>query len=348
MKIKVFGSRLALAVFSVLAGLLVFGSAANATQPECKVINQTQDVAYNSNASTDPLGSAISRARSGDTLKVIGTCYGNFVIDKDLTITGRPSSEHRDVIDGNGSGFVLMTTAGIELEIDHLVIRNGNYFAYGGGISNDRATLLVSDTIVTGNEADSGGGIFNGGGTVTLVNSTVAGNTAGYSSGGIENNNYNDEVGTLTLVNSIVSNNSAFKFGGLSNYGVATITDSTMSGNTAERGGGGISNSRTLVLTRSLVAANFSDMGGGIWNDGSAALTDTRVTGNTASITGGGIFNSEGFGTYALYGRSTVSGNAPNAGQGEGVHHRWRTDAPRLARQGQAAKAIDGTKSLSI
>jgi hypothetical protein len=479
---------LQVAVGLTLFALAVVVSPASAAKPECKAINQTTNVAYSSNAYADPLGRAIADAGSGNTIKVMGTCYGNFVITKDLTLIGRRSKGHEDVINGGGSGDVLYGQGdltvidltitggdtGVRLDggslllkrvkvtgnagpgvgygyvadktIDDSVVSDnhgggivGGFFGSitvknstvrgnttagsgggilgvrsmvtvsnsviadnaaavdGGGISTDYYDLTISGSLIEGNtaegvgggiaargysvgveltastirdntaingggifydgfwglsvtgsvvthntataaggaayladnehslvssftsstvsdnRADSGGGIFNSGGAVTLTNSVVTENSAGFSSGGIENNNFCDEVGTLTLVNSTVSNNDAdFKWGGIANFGMATITDSTVSGNTAARGGGGITNWDTLVLIDSLVAGNLGDMGGGILNVGNAALTDTTVTGNTASITGGGIFNAEGFGTLALYGTSTVSGNAPN------------------------------------
>ncbi|MGH4000623.1 MAG: choice-of-anchor Q domain-containing protein, partial [Pseudonocardiaceae bacterium] len=77
---------------------------------------------------------------------------------------------------------------------------------------------------------------------------------------------------------------------------------STVSGNTADLGGGGIENSGTLALERlSTVSGNTGrGLGGGIQNLGTLALNSSTVSGNTASQTtilgtrvpgsGGGIF----------------------------------------------------------
>src|SRR5919197_2652757 len=100
-----FKPRLHVAV--VLFALALVVSPANAAQPGCKAINKSQDVPYNSDQYVDPLGTAIAQAQTGDTLQVIGTCYGNFRITKDLILKGRPSNRHRDVINGGGSGAVL-------------------------------------------------------------------------------------------------------------------------------------------------------------------------------------------------------------------------------------------------
>jgi len=106
------------------------------------------------------------------------------------------------------------------------------------------------------------------------------------SSGGI----YKD--GTLTLTNSTVSGNSARSGGGIFSRGRLTLTNSTVSGNTASHIGGGIANdSRRLTLTNSTVSGNTADdYGGGIanFNDGTVTLINSTVSGNSARF-GGGI-----------------------------------------------------------
>ncbi len=124
---------------------------------------------------------------------------------------------------------------------------------------------------------------------------------------------YNDG-GTLTLTNSTVSGNTAsYGGGGICNYGTATLTNSTVSGNTASSDGGGIYNYvGTLTLNNSTVSGNTaSSEGGGIYNYGTATLTNSTVSGNTASY-GGGIYN---VGTLTLN-NSTVSGNTASYGGG--------------------------------
>ena len=58
----------------------------------------------------------------------------------------------------------------------------------GGGIFN-AGTLTLTNSTVSGNNADeNGGGIFNdNGGTPMLTNSTVSGNNAAVDGGGIFN-----------------------------------------------------------------------------------------------------------------------------------------------------------------
>jgi len=98
--------------------------------------------------------------------------------------------------------------------------------------------------------------------------------------------------GTLTLTNSTVSGNTAV---GIVNSGTLTLTNSTVS----EHPEPGILNSGTMALTNSTVSGNI---GAGIVNSGTMALTNSTVSGNPAT----GIFNKGG--TLTLT-NSTVSGN---------------------------------------
>ena len=136
----------------------------------------------------------------------------------------------------------------------------------------------------------------------------VTGGTSGFQhdGGGINNN------GTLTLTDSTVSGNTArgsYAYGGgIGSYGTLTLINSTVSGNTAGHGGG-IWSKGTLTLTDSTVSENtatgtYSQGGGGIWHEGTLTLTNSTVSGNTGDY-GGGIVNG---GTLTLI-HSTVSGN---------------------------------------
>jgi|GEM_PF-1019801 len=74
--------------------------------------------------------------------------------------------------------------------------------------------------------------------------------------------------------------------------------------------GGGIFNSESsrVILRRSTLSGNSADIGGGLYNRGEATLIATTVEGNSASSTGGGIENFD----FAMLriGNSTLSGNS--------------------------------------
>ncbi len=100
---------------------------------------------------------------------------------------------------------------------------------------------------------------------------------------------YNE--GTLTLTNSTVSDNTALFVGGggIYNEGKLTLSNSTVSGNRANFAGGsyggGIYNLGTLTLTNSTVSGNTvtHGYGGGIDNEGTLTLSNSTVSGNSAS-----------------------------------------------------------------
>lgn len=218
----------------------------------------------------------------------------------------------------------------------------------GGGllILGDGQTVLDGVTISANTSAQEAGGIFIFG-QLTLTNTNVTGNTAANNSGGI----HVDSGAKLTMTGGSVSSNSAPSGGGISSEGpclpcnqpapgvttltgvtvanntaddaaginlfnntVATISNSTISGNDATAGGGGgIANGdSTLYLYASTVSGNTAaDGGGGLETTGTATIADSTFSGNTAAE-GGGLRN---FGT-ATIDRSTFSGNSANGGGG--------------------------------
>jgi hypothetical protein len=134
---------------------------------------------------------------------------------------------------------------------------------------------------------------------------------------------YNDYRGTLTITNSTISGNTATRSGGgiYNDYnGTLTLNNNTISGNTATYGGG-IYNSGTLILTNNTIANNTANhdgknvtgSGGGIYNSGTLILTNNTIANNTANHSGalsggGGIYN---HGTLTLT-NNTITGNTAN------------------------------------
>jgi nitrous oxidase accessory protein NosD len=225
----------------VLVGMVVVAvapSASASSPPTCRVDNETQGTEFSSDTG-QALTDAIVASVPGDQLVVIGTCTGNFAVDKNLTLTGISQKKFpTPTLDGNQVGTTLF-------------IRNA-------------AVALANLTITGGAAMDTpGGGILNNFGTLTLDHSTVSGNTTmgrTADGGGIFNN-----FGTARLDNSTVRGNSAvgtFGDGGgiFNNFGTTRLDNSTVSGNTASSSGGGIfNNSGTVTLVDSIVSGNIPD-----------------------------------------------------------------------------------------
>jgi hypothetical protein len=139
-----------------------------------------------------------------------------------------------------------------------------------------------------------------------------------YSGGGILNS------GTLTVSNSTLSNNSAVQLAGsrggaiFNDNGTLTVSNSTLAGNSAA-GGGGIFNaynSGTVTVSNSTLSGNSAvDFGGGgIANLATLVVSNSTLSGNSAPDGGGGIFNG---GTLTLKG--TIVANSPAGGNCSGA-----------------------------
>lgn len=237
------------AVVTVVAGgtLVTAGPAAAAAQVNCD---------------SSSLQDAIDSSAAGAALVVTGTCTGNFVIDKNLTLIGHG----RAVLDGDQAGTTLQVLSGTTVSLSNLTITGGNNVSgafpyFGGGIYNEGTLTLNRSTVSGNNSSSDGGGIYNYvDGTLTLRSSTVSGNT-GYYGGGIATD------GTrLTLYSSTLSGNTAHFGGGIYNgvYTVTTLYGSRVTGNVASESGGGINvftgmDHGSVTLRGTTVAENSPD-----------------------------------------------------------------------------------------
>lgn len=169
------------------------------------------------------------------------------------------------------------------------------------------AVVNISDVTIRYGETGggNGGGIFNEGlltisGANIIVNSAGDGNTG--EGGGI----YNASGSTLYVYDTLFGGNSGLHGGALSNFGMANIIGTTMTNNIADGGdGGGILSEGTLNITNSTITGNSANNdGGGIASYGTAALTNVTVAFNgiiSVVNTGGGIRTG---GTFTL--RNTI------------------------------------------
>jgi uncharacterized repeat protein (TIGR01451 family) len=151
--------------------------------------------------------------------------------------------------------------------------------------------------------AVTGGGIEIEG-DLTLDSSTVSNNVASNNGGGIY-----IHYGILSLSNCTVSGNTTWIGGGIYNYnGYLTVNGSTVSNNIASGNGGGIENRGNLTLNNSTVSGNQAggDGGGVKSTNGTVILNSSTVSGNEAGEDGGGIYGQDG--TVTLY-NSTISEN---------------------------------------
>jgi len=124
--------------------------------------------------------------------------------------------------------------------------------------------------------------------TITISGLTIRNGHAGTTGGGIDNEN--DAI--LTITNCTVSSNTAGLGGGVFNGGTLTIASTTISRNSASTGGGTYNDGGgTLTVTNSTFSGNTATpSGGGIFNINIFTLTNSTFSGNSAGF-GGGIYN---------------------------------------------------------
>ncbi|HRJ10324.1 MAG TPA: choice-of-anchor Q domain-containing protein, partial [Prosthecobacter sp.] len=116
--------------------------------------------------------------------------------------------------------------------------------------------------------------------------------------------------GSLNLDRCFVSECRALFGGGIGCVGGSlTITQSTLSGNSASDSGGGIVVlGGSVEITQSTLSGNSAFSGGGIHlSSGSVEITQSTLSGNSASDSGGGIRSSGG--SFLTLTRSIVAGN---------------------------------------
>jgi predicted outer membrane repeat protein len=97
----------------------------------------------------------------------------------------------------------------------------------------------------------------------------------------------------VTIAGLTLTHGQATDGGALRNDEDLTLTDCTLTNNTATDDGGAILNRGTLTLRRCTLSGNTAGGGGGaLYADGFGAVTirDSRLTGNTAGARGGGLY----------------------------------------------------------
>ena len=158
---------------------------------------------------------------------------------------------------------------------------------------------------------------------VELINLTITGGKTSDYGGGIFVYSSTGGYNTLTLTNCTISGNSAIEGGGIfGDSSTLTLTNCTISGNSANYVGGGINVSsrtggyNTLTLTNCTISENSANLeGGGIFGDSSTlTLTNCTISRNSANYEGGGIFvysSTGGYSTLIFY-NSIIAQNTAN------------------------------------
>jgi uncharacterized protein (TIGR03118 family) len=210
-------------------------------------INNTSSSYYNANALPIVGGAravALTILGNGDTITWAGgSTYSNVEV-RLLEVAQSSTLTLDDVKLQNGSAIAggAIYNLGTLNVIDQSNL-SGNSASDGGGIYNLGGTVTISDSTLSGNSAFLGGAIYNDGGTVTVSNhTTLSGNHAvalpiGYGGGPSDDGGgiYNAAASMLTVSDSTVSGNTASLGGGIYNAGTVTVENSSsITGNSGD------------------------------------------------------------------------------------------------------------------
>lgn len=243
-------------------------------------------------------------------------------------------------LSGGGGGIASLGRLTV---IDSEIRNNSADDSYngGGGILAQGESLLIENSVISGNSArndntDGGGGIFFLGEAMTVTGSLIEDNTADFSEGG---GGILAFGGSLTVGSSLIQGNSADE-GQLGGGGILcdcnlSILNSTIRENSAAFavGGGGIygitgSESQIRNSTISYNSAAFASQGGGgIWLEiGQLEIANSTISLNTADSSGlgGGGLLVDLSADVALY-FSTVANNTAVSAQGGGLYNEGST-----------------------
>ena len=203
----------------------------------------------------------------------------------------------------------------------------------GGGVAvrNSATALNVDGHSHTITQTCASNGVLRqeGTGALAFANVTVTGGQqsapppgSGPGGGGVF------AGGDLSLTNATITNNSAVSWGGgFYVTGAATLSNSTVSNNTSSNGGGGFWFAGPLTVTNSTISGNSETGtfgGGGMRADvtaPTATVTNSTITGNSAGLVepsgigGGGMAAA----TQTTVKNSTITGNTAGPFGGGGI-----------------------------
>ncbi len=182
-----------------------------------------------------------------------------------------------------------------------------------------RGSAELSGLTITGGSAESGAGLYNNNGMLTLANCTISGNTIPSTSDSRGGGGLYNYGGTSTLTDCTISENMSYgRGGGLLQGEGWLILRPPREGNRASMDGGGLGgsvNGGGMSLTNCTITGNTAGTYGGARAstspdlDSSLVLDNQRIGRNQCGISGGGIF-SIGIRNVTWLTNTIVAGNA--------------------------------------
>ena len=191
----------------------------------------------------------------------------------------------------------------------------------GGGVYCNVSFEMTAGTISYNTAEGDGGGVYLTGNNreYTMKGGTISNNTATDNGGGVfvsSSCSFNMTGGSIT------GNKASTRYGGgIYSKGTLSVSNGTISNNTAKDNGGGVymySDSGLFTLSDSVISGNTTEgSGGGVFiYSGSFTLSDSVISGNTTEGSGGGVYFRSG--VFNMDG-GAISQNTSEQGFGGGV-----------------------------
>ncbi|NQT31119.1 MAG: right-handed parallel beta-helix repeat-containing protein [Deltaproteobacteria bacterium] len=218
----------------------------------------------------DPEGGIVNVA-AGDYIE-------NIDLENGVDVMGAGAGVTTIYDNGDSGPVVSADSINSTTTIDGFTI-TGGLANIGGGIYNNFASPVVSNCVITLNQAASfGGGMYNiNGSSPVVVNCIFTGNTATFFGGGI----YIEAGSSPTVTNCTIAGNTAILGGGIYSGGTSpTITNNIIASNTAASGSGVYCDTSTLLI-------DYND----VFNNNLVNCTSTNDPAADPVFVGGGDYH---------------------------------------------------------
>lgn len=231
---------------------------------------------------------------------------GGIYLSGNSNQTPAPSLQLQDVIlEGNTAenGGGLYAIYG-QIRLIHSLIRSNIATHLGGGLFAGVTQLTIQDSQAYDNSAKIGGAFALSETSDGLIQRTeIYSNTVTGYGGGISNSSSNANPYSLVTLqdSSLHDNHAAYNGGAIDDYSALVLSHTVLDRNSAGTYGGGLMIYQTYVpstieISQSTLSANTAQYGGGIYyndfvgNPSKMMVQNSTLSGNIASHQGGGIY----------------------------------------------------------
>jgi len=253
-------------------------------------------VANTADSGAGSLRDALASAAPGDTIAFSAGVSGTIALSSTLAVAQNVTIDGPGAatltLDGQNTVSIMSVAAANTVTVSGLTFANGMGTA-GGAIQN-AGTLSVAASLFTANKANNGGAIQNvANATISINDCTFQNNTTTSVGGGALLN-----IGVATVTNSTLTGNVAAVNGGAFNNqpgGTLTVINDTFFGNQSNGLGGAISNLETVSIFDSTFAGNHGAGGSAIATGTSTVTLDNSVFADNVSSATPGAISGAGF-----------------------------------------------------